>query len=233
MGTQANPPVAGAGAHAKITGSGWQQSWNTELVLNTGALASALKCDPLATWTDTRGPNETRPINCVDWYEAMAFCIWDGGYLPTEAELMYSESGGEQQRTYPWSIPPQSTIIEDSRASYGALGPGFTIECNGDGQPQCTIDDLMEVGTKPYGEGRWGHSDLAGNVFNFAADWYESHSFPNPCADCLDFTVTVAGHALRGGAFDSVSLRLHDTRASFPDTGRLRSLGIRCARGIE
>src|ERR1041384_1527074 len=35
MGTQANPPQAGAGAHTNIAGSGWDPSWNTRLVANT------------------------------------------------------------------------------------------------------------------------------------------------------------------------------------------------------
>src|SRR5262249_16264124 len=34
------------------------------------------------TWTDAEGTNETRPINCIDWYEAQAFCIWTGADCP-------------------------------------------------------------------------------------------------------------------------------------------------------
>jgi len=39
-------------------------------------------------------------INCITWYEAMAFCIWDGGYLPTEAEWD-ALRGGARTNGYP------------------------------------------------------------------------------------------------------------------------------------
>ena len=58
-----------------------------------------LKCYPgYQTWLDTPGTptEEDYPINCIDWYEAFAFCIWDGGYLPTEAEWGYAAAGGQQ-----------------------------------------------------------------------------------------------------------------------------------------
>jgi hypothetical protein len=37
-------------------------------------------------WSAQPGEWESDPLNCVDWYTAMAFCVWDGGRLPTEAE---------------------------------------------------------------------------------------------------------------------------------------------------
>ena len=39
------------------------------------------------TWTAAAGDNETLPINCVSYYTALAFCVWDGGRLPTATEL--------------------------------------------------------------------------------------------------------------------------------------------------
>jgi formylglycine-generating enzyme required for sulfatase activity len=40
----------------------------------------------LAHRTSSAGSKENLPINCVNWWESYAFCIWDGGFLPSEAE---------------------------------------------------------------------------------------------------------------------------------------------------
>ncbi len=159
MGTQASPPAASAGAHLGITGSGWDSAWNTNLAASTAALTSNLKCYAAdQTWTDTAGSNESKPVNCLDWYTAFAFCAWDGGRLATEAEWNYAASGGSEQRYYPWSSPATSTTIDDSYAVY----------CGG------SCSGTQNVGSKsPTGDGKWGQSDLAGNVSEWTLDWYE------------------------------------------------------------
>jgi len=94
MGTQQNPPPSGAGGltlNGLADQGGWDTAWNGSLPLISGALITRLKCDVnFQTWSDTPTGNENRPINCIDWYVAMAFCIWDGGFLPTEAEWNYA-----------------------------------------------------------------------------------------------------------------------------------------------
>src|SRR6185369_11301256 len=108
------------------------------------------------------------PVNCLDWYEAHAFCIWDGGFLPSEAEWNYAATGGDQQRVYPWSSPPSSTAMDSTNAVY-------------DGAP------LLVVGSKSAGgDGRWGHADLTGSVAEWNLDWYAS-PYASPCADCANF----------------------------------------------
>lgn len=156
MGTQMKPPGQGEGAHSKVANSGWNVSWNANLVTTTADLIAALQCDSrYQTWTDLPAANEHRPINCITWYEAMAFCAWDQGHLPTEAEWNYAAAGGDDQRAYPWSNPASSTLIDGSHVSYND-----GANCVGDGAAGCAVTDLVPVGSKPLGDGRWGQSDL-------------------------------------------------------------------------
>ena len=215
MGTQANPPAAGAGAHPLITGSGWDSTWNTNLHANAADLEAAVKCDAgYQTWTDTPGGNKSQPINCMDWYTAFAFCAWDGGRLPTEAEWNYAASGGSEQRYYPWSSPPTSTTINDSYAVY----------CGGSCRTQ-------NVGSKsPKGDGKWGQSDLAGNVDEWTLDWYEI-SYPTPCNNCAELA-SAYYRVVRGGNFyygAPFLLSAYRYNFSDPETPNL-TIGARCAR---
>jgi formylglycine-generating enzyme required for sulfatase activity len=226
MGTQAKPPAAGAGLHPLIANSGWNSAWNTILSASTASLKSGLKCEPdWRTWTDQAGANENRPINCSDWYTAFAFCAWDGGRLATDAEWNFAASGGSEQRYYPWSNPATSTTISPSYASYW---PDDTQQCMGDGVVGCTVADFVVVGSKPNGNGRWGHADLAGNVAEWTLDW--NALFANPCINCANLTPTTF-RSMWGGHFGMpTSGIVAAARNSYPPDVRQPSLGIRCAR---
>jgi formylglycine-generating enzyme required for sulfatase activity len=228
MGTQANPPAAGAGARTlggMSAQGGWDPASNANLPANTPALVTALQCSATyATWTDASGPNDNRPINCVDWNLAMAFCVWDGGFLPTEAEWNYAASGGDEQRAYPWSVPPTALDLDASRASYA---PTFDTDCTGDGLPGCTLQDIIPVGSLPAGNGRWGHADLAGNMYEWVLDWYEDAQL-NPCDDCEQTSASFGLRAYRGGAFRYAATGLRNGYRN-AWTADDRS-GFRCAR---
>jgi sulfatase modifying factor 1 len=239
QGIQANPPKPQAGVHPNISGSGWDANWNANLAPASVDLAADLNCNFLssttATWTDLPGGNENRPINCITWYEAMAFCAWDGGYLPTEAEWNYAAAGGDAQRAYPWSTRSLPLAIDTSQASYAQLNTDQEIECLGDGLPTCTIADLVLVGTKPTGDGRWGQSDLAGNVLEWTLDWQSPYQ--TPCTNCANLVAT-NNKISRGGAFATTitnsasGLRTAGRTGQFPAT-RLMFNGARCARPAE
>jgi formylglycine-generating enzyme required for sulfatase activity len=213
LGTQANPPAMGAGAHARIDGSGWNSAWNAKLPANTAGLRTALQCyADYQTWTDTSGNNEQKPVNCLDWYTAFAFCAWDGGRLPTEAEWNYAASGGSEQRYYPWSRPPNSTAIDDSYAAY----------CGG----TCT---MLNVGSKsPKGDGRWGQSDLGGNVWEWTLDSTDG-TYAVPCRDCAGVP-SGPYRAFRSGSNDDIAATLRSAVRHIYAPEYRGVVGARCAR---
>jgi formylglycine-generating enzyme required for sulfatase activity len=217
-GTQANPPSPGDGAHPKIASSGWDPAFNADLPATTDALKAELKCDAaFPAWTDAPSGNETRPINCVTWFEAFAFCAWDGGRLPTEAEWNYAAAGGSEQREYPWGA-----AIDQSKASYN---------CHGAGAGACVFADMLPVGSKsPQGDGRWGQADLAGNVWEYTLDYSAVPYRLNPCTNCADLRAAPY-RTFRGGGFandffyETTSIRL-ERSPKIADY----DVGIRCAR---
>jgi formylglycine-generating enzyme required for sulfatase activity len=203
---------------------GWKTDWNSNLPASAGELMSAVKCHPtFQTWTDGPGANENRPMNCLTWYEAYAFCIWDGGRLPTEAEWNYAAAGGDEQRAQPWSIPAGSLFINWTYASYLD-----GTNCVGDGQPGCALTDLVLVGTKPNGNGKWGHADLIGNVGEWVVDWGADYVVPcNNCADYSDVPGSIK--IVRGGDWAHGFLRTGHRDGQNP-TDRASNTGVRCAR---
>jgi sulfatase modifying factor 1 len=224
QGTRLSPPAADAGAHARIMDSGWDTSWNGDLTADAATLLSAVKCRAgYQTWTDAAGANESLPMNCVTWYEAMAFCIWDGGYPPTEAEWNYAAAGGSEQRAYPWSSPPGALVIDCSYANYDP-STGYCTNATG--------GSANRVGSEsPRGDGRWRQSDIAGNMFEWVLDWYADPYPTTTCDDCANLTLGTL-RVIRGGGFnsDAPTLRTGRHLVVDPPTTRFINVGFRCAR---
>jgi formylglycine-generating enzyme len=219
------PPV-GSGKHVHLNGgqglvqddttapeTGWNPAWNGNLATTAAQWTTNLSCETfLQTWTANVGSNEERPIVCATWFEAAAFCIWDGGFLPSEAEWNYAASGGALQRVYPWSVPANSTAVDCSYANYSACAAGTT----------------RRVGQLAKGDGKWGQADLAGNAWEWNLDTYQT--YPTPCTNCASFAPG-ATHVIRGGSFyfDATFL-LASTRYEIPTEDRYNNVGLRCAR---
>ena len=221
QGTQARPPAVGAGTHTAIVNSGWDASWNTSLASDTPSLVAALKCSAsYQTWSDAPGSEENFPINCVTWYEAMAFCIWDGGYLPTEAEWAYAAMAGAQERAFPWSVPANDPTCDCSYANNGGAAWPTTA---------CSATGANRVGSEsPTGDGKWGHADLAGNVAEWVLDY--SGAYPTPCTNCANLTPS-AQRVTRGGSYaDDPNQVENILRGQQQPSARSPKTGFRCAR---
>jgi formylglycine-generating enzyme required for sulfatase activity len=210
-------PQPDSGQHPFVVASGWQSPWDASIAPDADALRSELACHPTqATWTDDVGTNESRPMNCVTWFEAFAFCAWDGGRLPTEAEWEYAAAGGDSPRDYPWG--------DDAPTHDLAL-----YACDGSPVDDCTAADLLSVGSKPDGAGRFLHDDLAGSLGEWVLDWHAP--YVDPCDNCAN-VAGGSGRVTRGGSFLSeqgTDVRSRE-RAPGTPTERFPSIGFRCAR---
>jgi formylglycine-generating enzyme required for sulfatase activity len=227
-------PVPGSGKHTHLNagqglansgGAGtYEPGWVTLDNSNAAPTDTNLACDTAATWTTSPRANENLPINCVTWYAAYAFCIWDGGFLPSEAEWEYVAAGGSQLREYPWgsAVPGaanQYAIYSDNNGNCyypsGTLAP-----CTG-------VSNVAPVGTATLGAGLWGQLDLAGDLREWNLDW-GGDAYVDPCTDCADVSGTVF-RVYRASAYDSDIYLPSDRKFDYP-TRRFPTFGFRCAR---
>ena len=223
-------PNTGDGAHERIPGSGWDPSWpNPADAIALLATFQTFHCNGSAM-TPEPAANENKPITCVTWYEAFAFCAWDHGRLPTAAEINNAVSGGPEARFYPWSVPPTSIAIDHTLAAYSDSSP----------QP-LQLSGPENVGSHPAGAGRWGHLDLAGNAAEWVLDVPSNgpNDLPVPCTDCAklampgDTSRETRGGSWYAGNVDTVisELDLENTHPSFQNAGEVsQGVGVRCAR---
>jgi formylglycine-generating enzyme len=219
----AGEPRSGTGSHPGIVNSGWQDSFTEQLPATAAELEQRfLTCGltniPLSTYGSAADARV--PLTCVTWYQAFAFCAWDGGRLPTLAELAYAGSGGAENRLYPWGDAPPPNA---QRASFGCDADGSDLEL-----PECREPPASEVGSRPLGIGRFGQEDLAGSVSEWVLDGVPT--LAEPCADCASLT-NVSSRTYRGGSWVDAAEQLENSwlvseNPSFP----IPTLGIRCAR---
>jgi formylglycine-generating enzyme required for sulfatase activity len=133
--------------------------------------------------------------------------------LPTEAEWEYAAAGGDENRVFPWG----NDVTEPLPANYFMTGGVF-----------------FDVGSYPDGNGRWGHADLAGSMWEWVLDWYASDYYTTTesgCSDCANL-FAASNRVYRGGSCRGGSAYLRAaSRDYFTDqSGVSVGIGWRCAR---
>jgi formylglycine-generating enzyme required for sulfatase activity len=225
-------PPAGSGKHTHLNGGNgladsgnpgsYEPGWQTSDDVNIAPTSTNLDCSPgYSTW----GNAANLPITCVNWYEAYAFCIWDGGFLPSEAEWEFAAAGGSEELEYPWGTTDPDTSCMGpgcEYAIYGCYYPGGSGNCSG-------VSNIAPVGTATLGIGRWNQLDLAGDAWEWNLDYYAP--YVDPCTDCA-YLATAPNRVVRGGVFNGAESYLLPPGRGFvgPPTSRDGGVGFRCAR---
>lgn len=128
---------------------------------------------PGANWQHPEGPGSTlkgladHPVVHIAWDDAVAYAKWAGKRLPTEAEFEFAARGGLDRKRYAWG---------------DELKPGGKWASNifqGRFPHQNTADDgyLRTSPVKAFPANNFGLYDMAGNVWQWCADWYRPDYF--------------------------------------------------------
>jgi formylglycine-generating enzyme required for sulfatase activity len=172
-----------------------------------GACVAAGACEvPYCAWDCTLTNN---PASCVSLGQAKSYCEWAGKRLPTEAEWEKAARGADGAK-YPW----------------------------GDADPDCTLANMagcagaaMPVGSLPAGASPYGALDMAGNMVEYVADWYDAAYYLESPAEDPTGPATGNRYGGRGGGFLSEAIWLRGAKRDWYDIiDWAASLGFRCAR---
>jgi len=174
------------------------------------------KCDPPSSTKSYTHDNyygnsqfDNYPVIYVSWDNAKAYCTWADRRLPTEAEWEKA-ARGTNANVYPWgNNAPNSNLLNYNNV----------------------VGDTTAVGKYPNGKSLYGAYDMAGNVWEWVADWYsDTYYIGSPSSNPLG-PDSGQDRVLRGGSWnhDYDFVRSAD-RNGYSPTITDSHFGFRCSR---
>ncbi|MBI4124556.1 MAG: SUMF1/EgtB/PvdO family nonheme iron enzyme [Deltaproteobacteria bacterium] len=161
--------------------------------------------------TDNNQFNGDNQPALVNWFGAQSYCEAIGGRLPTEAEWERAAKGKSGNDKYPTSHP--DTLVKDGEYLANYSWKGSANVCS-------------------YPESSYGFCDLAGNVWEWVADWYQAEAYTSSETKDPKGPVNASNKGLRGESWYfgyAGHLRAAFRGRDLPDV-RYYDVGFRCAR---
>jgi formylglycine-generating enzyme required for sulfatase activity len=167
--------------------------------------------------------SENLPMNCLLWPEAQAACGYQGGRLPTEAEWEKGARGSDERR-YAWGEEAPMTCGKG--VNWGASG-----DCQGKPWAVGSAQDGEQGASAAFAY------DMAGNLWEWTADWFALAAYATCKDGCTDPTGPTDGvvRVRRGGSYRSVlpqELRAAYREFHLPEMARSDMIGVRCAKDL-